>query len=573
MNTPLTAKRSPFHHTFYIANTMEIFERLAWYGFFTVSSLYMTSPRTQGGLGFSDQERGFLQGIVPFMLYLLPVITGALADRYGYRRMFLLSFAVMCPSYYLLGQAQSFWPFLAAFMAVALGAAIFKPVVVGTVARTTDDSNRSLGFGVFYTMVNVGGFVGPLAAGYLRAISWDLVFLMSAFWILLNFIPALLFYKEPAQTDTDKRSLKQVLLDAREVLGNARLALLVVPAIVALMVAAKGGISYRQYALGIAAWGAVNLIWSMLSRPSLHRGWYRQPIRVGDRPFVLYLLIMAGFWTVYNQMFLTLPVFIRDFVDTADLVSGIGAVGPGLLDFLASVNVDRLSAALPLLAERLAQDGGVQTLELLRMELVNYKVMVPVGDLQAGLSALARGQVSAPRLAQAWAGAYRQVNPEYIVNLNFCAIVLFQVAVSAFVGRWKALPVLVAGILVLSAGMWFSGVGHGLVVGGFAAVLAVMVLALGEMIASPKSQEYVAAIAPRHKTAMFMGYYFVSMALGNLFAGLLSGWAYATIAKDMGQPMLMWSLFGAIGVASALAMLLLNASVNARAHLAVAPTA
>lgn len=150
---------------------MEIFERLAWYGFFTVSSLYMTTPSAHGGLGFSDEERGFLQGIVPFILYVLPVFTGALADRYGYQRMFILSLLIMGPSYFLLGQVTSFWPFCAVFTAVAIGAALFKPIAVGTVGRTTDDNNRGLGFGIFYMMVNVGGFMGPIIAGYVRAIS------------------------------------------------------------------------------------------------------------------------------------------------------------------------------------------------------------------------------------------------------------------------------------------------------------------------------------------------------------------------------------------------------------------
>jgi dipeptide/tripeptide permease len=86
----------------------------------------------------------------------------------------------------------------------------------------------------------------------------------------------------------------------------------------------------------------------------------------------------------------------------------------------------------------------------------------------------------------------------------------------------------------------------------------VVVFTIGEMIASPKSQEYVAAIAPKSKTAMYMGYYFVSMALGNLFAGLLSGWAYTALAKEMNQPMLMWALFGAIGAVTALALLIFN---------------
>ena len=231
----LTKKQStPFNATFYVANTMEIFERLAWYGFFTLSSLYMTSPTSQGGLGFTDQERGFLQGMVPFFLYLFPVITGALADRYGYKKMFIISFIIMTPAYFLLGQVTSFWAFCSVFFAVAIGAACFKPIVVGTISRVTDDSNRGLGFGIFYTMVNIGGFLGPLIAGYVRVIGWDMVFIMSSLWIAINFIPAIFFYKEP-KVHAEKKSLKLVLNEAQQVLGNGRLALLIVPLIITLM--------------------------------------------------------------------------------------------------------------------------------------------------------------------------------------------------------------------------------------------------------------------------------------------------------------------------------------------------
>ena len=50
-----------FPRTFWVANTMEIFERMAWYGFFAVSSLYITGKVADGGLGFSDEDRGVLQ--------------------------------------------------------------------------------------------------------------------------------------------------------------------------------------------------------------------------------------------------------------------------------------------------------------------------------------------------------------------------------------------------------------------------------------------------------------------------------------------------------------------------------
>ena len=105
-----------------------------------------------------------------------------------------------------------------------------------------------------------------------------------------------------------------------------------------------------------------------------------------------------------------------------------------------------------------------------------------------------------------------------------------------------------------------------LLVGGVTVVGAVVVFSCGEMIASPKSQEYVAAIAPRHQTAMYMGYYFVAMALGNLFAGLLSGFAYTVIAREMNQPLLMWVLFAGIAVLTAVGMLLFHFWVQ-RLHL------
>ncbi|WP_338849022.1 MFS transporter [Massilia sp. W12] len=558
---PAAKGRSPFSASFYVANTMEIFERLAWYGFFTLSSLYMTSPRSQGGMGFSDQERGFLQGMIPFLLYLLPVLTGALADRYGYRRMFLLSFAIMCPAYYLLGQAEGFWPFCACFLAVAIGAACFKPVVVGTIGRSTDDSNRGLGFGVFYTMVNVGGFLGPLAAGYLRAISWDMVFVMSALWIAINFVPALFLYKEPAPAHKDQRTLAQVLGETREVLGNGRLALLIFPLIAGLMAAAKGGISYLLFISLGAAWLALNLLWN-LAVPAQAEGptpWYRQRMQVGNRRFVAYLLILAGFWMVYNQIFLTLPLYIRDFVDTADLVRFLQAWLPGSVDFLAGVNQSQLAQALPALAAKTT--GAAVDWQTLRLEVVNYKVMPPLEQLQAGLQALQQGRVSAAALAAQWAQAYRQVNPEYIINLDFAAIVLLQVFISAKLERLRALPVLVLGTLVLAASMALAAGGQWFALAGLAVVAAVLLFALGEMIASPKSQEYVAAIAPPHKTAMFMGYYFVSMALGNLFGGLLSGWAYGALARQ-GQGTAMWLLFAALGAATAGALWLFERSLR-----------
>jgi MFS family permease len=556
------SKRTPFNSTFYVANTMEIFERLAWYGFFTLSSLYMTSPSAQGGLGFSDQERGFLQGMIPFLLYLFPVFTGALADRYGYRRMFILSFIIMSPAYFLLGQVTEFWSFCAVFLAVAIGAACFKPIVVGTVGRVTDDTNRGLGFGVFYTMVNIGGFLGPLIAGYVRVIGWDMVFIMSSLWIAINFIPAIFFYREPKITESTK-SLKEVLKEVQQVLGNGRLALLIVPLIVLLMVSAKGVFSFSTCVFVIVSWIVINLLWDKLLQQKHTLGkpnndlvsWYSVPIKLGNKPFIVYLLILTGFWAMYLQLFITTPLYIRDFINTQDLVSFIRNNMPSWLPFLAAVNVEQLAEFIQtksLLAASFQHSNGQQ----LYFELVNYKVMVPIDEIQRALLQVQQNNALAADVAQQWIDKYRQINPEYIVNLDFGMVVLCQLFISNLCAKHKALPVIVVGTFVVAIGLILGGLAHGLLLGGTVMVTAIIVFAFGEMIASPKSQEYVAAIAPKENTAMYMGYYFVSMALGNLFAGLLSGWGYGYFAKELNSPMLMWLMFASIGVISAIVLVI-----------------
>ena len=147
-----------------------------------------------------------------------------------------------------------------------------------------------------------------------------------------------------------------------------------------------------------------------------------------------------------------------------------------------------------------------------------------------------------------------QINPEYLVNIDAGAIILFQIVVSAVMARYAHFTTMVAGTLIAAAGMALPILSPV----GWVIVPAIVVFAVGEMAASPKSQEYIGRIAPPDKVALYMGYYFVSMALGNLFGGILSGQAYGKLARDMGRPDLMWALFAGIGILTALLLVLYN---------------
>ena len=570
-------KRSPFQQAFYVANTMEIFERLAWYGMYTLLASYIMTPTTQGGLGLGNTERGLIMGVVPFFLYLFPVVSGALADRFGYRKMFLLSFTLMAPSYYFLGYAKDLASFMSIFMLIALGAGIFKPVVTATISRTTDDTNRGLGFGIFYMMVNVGGFLGPLLAPIIQKnYGWQAVFTFACIWISVNFIPALFFYKAPERHGKNK-PLKQVFHEMQQVLGNMRLALLVVPLLIILVAFYAGYIDGEFTLIATVLLIVAAIIWDLavaklVTKPSQQDAlaWYLQKMSIGNKPFMAYLLILSGFWTVYFQIFITLPVYIRDFVDTSDLVSLLHTISPWLHDVLTSINIDTLSSEIMRLASKFNELDALQSqaaLKEITSTLGALDVRIPEQQIVNGFSQISQSMLTSDmaaaqglskEIAEQWSMQYRQVNPATILSLDFLMIIIFQIGISHFIDKFKALPALIVGTAILSLSMLMQGFAHGIIFGGLLVSCAVIVFAVGEMTATPKSQEYVASFAPKDKAAMFMGYYFVSMALGSLFAGLLSGWLYSYFAVELNKPEVMWAIIGCLGFVTCIAFYLFN---------------
>lgn len=566
---------------------MEIFERLAWYGMYTLLASYIMTPSSQGGLGLGNTERGLIMGVVPFFLYLFPVISGALADRFGYRKMFLLSFTLMAPSYYFLGYAKDLASFMSIFMLIALGAGIFKPVVTATISRTTDDTNRGLGFGIFYMMVNIGGFLGPLLAPIVQKnFGWQWVFIFACIWISVNFIPALFFYKEP-ERHAQNKTLSQVFQEMQQVLGNFRLALLIVPLLILLVAFYAGFINANITLLSVFLLVLTAICWDMVvakyseehahfnidnntasenSKAPKHLPWHLQKMRIGNKPFMIYLLILTGFWTVYMQIFVTLPVYIRDFVDSSDLVTLLHSLSPQLHHVLTSVNIDTLSGEISRLAGHFRNVDIAQTpvaLQEIIRTLSALDVRVPEHEIIHRFTQLnqltdSSAQTVTKEVAQQWSTQYRQMNPATILSIDFLMIILFQISISRVVDKFKALPALIVGTAILSLSMLMQGFAHGIIFGGLLVSCAVVVFAVGEMISAPKSQEYVASFAPKDKAAMFMGYYFVSMALGNLFAGLLSGWLYGYFASQLSRPEWMWAIIACLGFATCIVFYLFN---------------
>ncbi len=390
-----------FPRTFWIANSMELFERWAWYGFYMLLANYLTKSTDVGALGLSQEEKGLIMGIGTAILYFLPIITGAIADRYGYKKILFSAFIVYAIGFLVMPYCKTFGSFFSIFIFVAIGGALFKPIITATISKTTDDTTSSIGFGIYYWMVNVGAFIGPIVALQFSKISYTTVFYLSAVFILVN-IPFLFFFKEPERKPSNLSFLKSL----KSIFKNIGTAL-------------------------------------------------------SDYKFIIFLIIVAGFWSMYYQLFYTLPVFIDQWVDTHSLYNFINNVFPWLIEKIGS----------------------------------------PDGTIKA----------------------------EYITNIDALYIIIFQIAVSSIIMKWKPLTSMMTGFFVCSIGMSLTL----FTFNPFFIIFAIFIFALGEMAGSPKITEYIGKIAPKDKIALYMGCTFLPVTFGNLLAGYIAGSVYGKIADKV----------------------------------------
>ncbi len=218
---------SSFPKNFWTAVSMEFFERGSYYGVMSVLSVYLVLSKNEGGMGFSKESVGVIKSTITPLLYFLPILSGAIGDRFGYRKVLFFAFFTMSVGYGLAGISTTYVTVFSSLILVALGAGFFKPMISGTIARVTDESNSSLGFGIYYWSINLGAFLFPLIlVPYLKSISYNYIFYMAAIgtgWLLLlNFF----VYQEPAGMRAVK-SLRQVFTEMLTVLRDYRFILMI----------------------------------------------------------------------------------------------------------------------------------------------------------------------------------------------------------------------------------------------------------------------------------------------------------------------------------------------------------
>lgn len=225
---PKKVAKQSFPTVFRTAIVMEFFERGAYYGLMSVLSVYLVMDTAVGGLGFSKIDVGIIKSITTPLLYFLPILSGALGEKFGYKRILFFAFLLLTVGYFFAGISYSYSAIFASLLIMALGAGLFKPIISGTIARVTNESNSSLGFGIYYWSINLGAFLFPLILiPYLKDLGWTYVFMASAIATGLMFFLNIFAYKEP-QTKEKPKSLVNTLSDMILVITDLKFIVLVI---------------------------------------------------------------------------------------------------------------------------------------------------------------------------------------------------------------------------------------------------------------------------------------------------------------------------------------------------------
>lgn len=262
---PLNTGYKSFPKNYWVVIMMEFFERGSYYGMMSILSVYMTDQ-----LSYTKESVGIIKSTIQPMLYILPILFGAIGDRFGYKKVLTFAFIFLGLGYFLTSQTTEYPMVFASLIIMAVGAGAFKPMISGTIARATNESNSTLGFGIFYWSINLGAFLFPLIlVPFIKnTFGWQYVMLASAIATASMLIPTFLIFKEPEKPKSTK-SLAEVLKGAVMVLTDVK--------------------------------------------------------------FIGLIVIYSGFWILYFQMFDSVLWYVQKYVDATSLNnfvnSALGAIG------------------------------------------------------------------------------------------------------------------------------------------------------------------------------------------------------------------------------------------------------
>ena len=265
-----SAAKAKFPRSFWTANFIELLERAAYYSMASFMVIYLHET-----LGMRPAFATLLNGSVLWgLIYFLPILSGTLADKFGFKRSLTVSFVLISLGYAVMGNIQRFWPSLSGnpgasaidytipavlgIVLIGVGGSVVKPCIAGTVQKTSG-LRATLGFGIFYMVINVGSMTGRGVSYFIRTnLGIPAIFTYAATVFALAGLAVVLFiYREPEYVSDGKKDDQKI---QKRTLGQAVLGIFVV---------------------------------------------------LSNLKFVFFLIVIGLFWFLYVQLYNLMPLFLR----------------------------------------------------------------------------------------------------------------------------------------------------------------------------------------------------------------------------------------------------------------------
>ncbi len=319
VSTPSEApEHKVFGRTYWMLNSIEMFERLAYFGIRAVVPIYIMQATEPGGLHLTAIHKGWIYMWWAILQSWLPMFTGGIADRYGYKRVLVCAISANVVGYLMMAFMHSYYGFFAGILVLATGTAFFKPALQGSIAQNLTKENSSMGWGVFYWVVNIGAVLAPILATVIlgkphSAEGWRNLFIASAVYTAVNLLLLLTFKDVPSGADKSQSLVKVFGVTIENiwpywlrggsfhpVRGPLGVVMAVAGIVVLVLWSEKWylGVSLFLVGGGIAAW--------------LEGGQFTWQLRLPA-----FLLIMSCFWMMMYQLWDLHPNFIEDWIDSS----------------------------------------------------------------------------------------------------------------------------------------------------------------------------------------------------------------------------------------------------------------
>ncbi|MGN6539189.1 MAG: peptide MFS transporter [Ginsengibacter sp.] len=527
-------KKGKHPKALYVLFLTEMWERFAYYLMVGILLLYLIDGNT--GKGMTEKMGADVVGSFIALVYLTPFIGGLIADRYlGYIKSIFLGGSLMALGYFGLALPGNTALYISLLL-IIIGNGFFKPnisTILGNIYNRADlKPLKDNAYNIFYMGINVGALVCNFVAAYLRnKYGWGYAFAAAGVGLVIGLI-VLASNLPKVRIGEVKKERRAEDMPLSKIFGYVFL-----PAIIAAVI----GWFIPSLIFGTTIMGSQSndaFIFACLPIIAFYISLYVKANNEDKRGIGALLFIFGIsiiFWTIYNQNSTGLTLWAQKHTDRT--VSPTAEKIAGTLGFLQTVSdtprlTDKVDEHFVPIKDHaaVAAPYGENTVKLVDGNIVDKKtnivqVMgpdpyfdnVPKQDWpQGGSEKLANTEL------------FQSINPLFIIILTPILVFLFSTlrkrnkepstatkfGMALFISGLSSLVMVFAIMSVSSVYLhktspyWLWG--------------TYFVFTISELLLSPIGLSLVSKLAPARLTALLMGGWFLSTAIGGKLAGIMT---------------------------------------------------